>query len=113
MIFVIIQYTIVFYCEFNEGIVIMKSIIYKNRIISAILLCLFTLILITYLYAHNAIYFAWVIILLTAFLSRKILGNGTDLSNKEKVFLTGSVVVMLGVFLFFIYNITICKFINK
>ena len=51
----------------------MKHIIYKNRVISALLLYLFTLLLVMYLYTHISIYFIWIIMLPIAFLSKKIL----------------------------------------
>ena len=59
----------------------MKHIIYKNRVISALLLYLFTLLLVMYLYTHISIYFIWIIMLPIAFLSKKILGNGADLNS--------------------------------
>ena len=92
----------------------MKSIIYKNRIISAIILGFITLLLITYLQSKDANYLIWVAIIpLVAFISRKILGKGTDLSIKEKIILTFSFVIMAGGFMFFTYNMAIYNIINR
>lgn len=91
----------------------MKSIIYKYRIISAILFCFLILLLGTYLQDHKAFYFIWVAIPISVILNRKILGDGADLSNKEKMLLIVSVLVMAGVFLFLNYNMAVNKIINK
>lgn len=101
------------YLKNNEGIGILKSIIYKYRVLFAILLCVFTLLLGTYFLTHNKGFLSIVLLVPLNILNRKILGNGTDSSNKENMFLLFSGLVIAGVFLFLNYNITVSKIISK
>lgn len=91
----------------------MKSIIYKNPVISAILFNLFTLLLSIYMYKHDFTTFIIMIMILNGILGGKIMKSTTNISNKKKVFIIVSCLVMTGVFMFCIYNMTLNKFINK
>lgn len=92
----------------------MKSIIYKNRVIFAILLCLLTLLLGVYLQTQTHYGFLSIsLIMLVNIINRKIFGNEDDLGNKEKMFLLFSVLIIAGVFLFINYNMAVNKIINK
>lgn len=92
----------------------MKSIIYNNPVISAILLNLFSLFLClyTYIYIHSFFGFILTIMPLTGFLNGKIIVNGTDMNNKKKILIIVSLLVMICIILFSIYNMIINKFIN-
>ncbi|MBB6624150.1 hypothetical protein H7E67_11985 [Clostridium gasigenes] len=88
----------------------MKSIIYNNPVISAILLNLFSLFLCLYIYSFFG--FILTIMPLTGFLNGKIIVNGTDMNNKKKILIIVSLLMMIGIILFSIYNMIINKFIN-
>lgn len=107
------KFGIVRYYEFNEGINNMKSIAYKKRIILSIILFLLTMLLYTYLHNSELIYLAWLVIPLIAFLNRKILGNRANLTDKEKILLVVSYIIIFVVFMFLIYSITVNKIINN
>ncbi|MBU3137611.1 hypothetical protein KPL39_15205 [Clostridium gasigenes] len=90
----------------------MKSIIYKNPVISAILLNLFSLFLCLYIYIHSFFGFILTIMPLNGFLNGKIIVNGTDMNNKKKILIIVSLLIMIGIILFSIYNMILNKFIN-
>jgi uncharacterized membrane protein YoaT (DUF817 family) len=90
----------------------MKAIIYKKPTIFAVF-WLVALLSIAYLDSHNGTRFTFVIMIFSVFLGRKIVSNGTDLSNKQKMLLIVCSVVMAGVFMIFAYNIAVNKIINK
>lgn len=92
----------------------MKSIIYKNPVISAILLNLFFLFLCLYIYTYIHSFFGFILTImpLNVFLNGKIIVNGTDMNNKKKIIIIVSLLVMIGIILFSIYNMIINKFIN-
>jgi hypothetical protein len=91
----------------------MKSIIYKKHLIFVILLWLVAILSITYLNSHNARSFSFVIIAFSTFLGSKILSNGTALSNKEKIFLIVSIVIMACISMIFMYIMAVNKIVNK
>lgn len=91
----------------------MKSIVYKKPIILSIILCLLTMLLYTYLHKHELIYLAWLVIPLFAFLNRKILGNRANLTEKEKILLVASYIIIFVVFMFLTYSVTVNKIINN
>jgi hypothetical protein len=88
----------------------MKTIIYKNPIISAMMLNLFTLFLGIYIYINNSSYFIFPVMMFTGLLNGKILNHGTDMNNKKKILIIGSLIVMSGTFVFYIYNTLINKY---
>ncbi|WP_160678226.1 hypothetical protein [Clostridium sp. C8-1-8] len=78
----------------------MKSLIYRNPLISAIIINTIALILSIYLIINNAIYF---IPLLTfiGIANRKIIDNGQGVTKKKEVFILISFFLMIIIFLAF------------
>ncbi len=92
----------------------MKSIIYKNPVISAILLNISAMFLSISAIKYNITPLIMMIILV-GILNRKIIDNGTHMNNKKKILILVSFGVMIGVFLIYnryIYNMRINELIN-
>lgn len=83
----------------------MKSIIYKNPVISAILLNFFTMFLSIIIIKKGLIsYFIIMIMIFNGILNGKILNNGTDMNNNKKIFIIISVVIMICVLVSYVFN---------
>lgn len=93
----------------------MKSIIYKNPVISGILLNISAIFLSIYAIKYNITPLIILIIPVGIF-NRKIIDNGADMNNKKKILILVSFGVMIGVFLLYnryISNMRINELINK
>ena len=88
----------------------MKSIIYKNPLISGILLNLSAMFLSIYGIKYSITPLI-IMIMPVGILNRKIIDNGTDMNNKKKALIIVSFVVMLVVY--FLYNQYFHNMINN
>jgi len=88
----------------------MKSIIYKNPVISGILLNLSAMFLSIYGIKYSITPLI-IMIMPVGILNRKIIDNGTDMNNKKKALIIVSFVVMLVVY--FLYNQYFHNMINN
>lgn len=93
----------------------MKSIIYKNPVISGILLNISAMFLGIYAIKYDITSLIMMMVPV-GILNRKIIDNGTDMSNSKKMYILISFGVMIGVFLIYniyIHNMRINELINK
>ncbi len=93
----------------------MKSIIYKNPVITGILLNLSTIFLSIYAIKYS-IQPLMLIPILVGILNRKIIDNGTDMNNKKKVLILLSFGIMISVILIYgryIHDMRINEILNK
>ena len=88
----------------------MKSIIYKNPVISGILLNLSAMFLSIYGIKYSITPLI-IMIMPVGILNRKIIDNGTDMNNKKKALIIVSFVVMLVIY--FLYNQYFHNMINN
>ena len=88
----------------------MKTIIYKNPVLSGILLNLSAMFLSIYAIKYS-ITLLIIMIMPVGILNRKIIDNGTDMNNKKKALIIVSFVVMLVVY--FLYNQYFHNMINN
>jgi hypothetical protein len=88
----------------------MKTIIYKNPVLSGILLNLSAMFLSIYAIKYS-ITLLIIMIMPVGILNRKIIDNGTDMNNKKKALIIVSFVVMLVIY--FLYNQYFHNMINN
>ena len=88
----------------------MKSIIYKNPVISAIILNLVAMFLSVYAITYRIPYLI-IAIIPVGILNRKIIDNGKDMNNKKKALILVSFTIMIVVFFF--YNLYFHNMISE
>ena len=88
----------------------MKTIIYKNPVLSGILLNLSAMFLSIYGIKYSITPLI-IMIMPVGILNRKIIDNGTDMNNKKKALIIVSFVVMLVIY--FLYNQYFHNMINN
>lgn len=82
----------------------MKSIIYKNPVISAILINFFTMFLNIIIIKKGLISYVMMIMIFNGILNGKILNNGTDMNNNKKILIIVSVVIMICVLVSYVFH---------
>lgn len=88
----------------------MKSIIYKNPVISAIIINLAAMFLSVYAITYRISYLI-IAIIPVGILNRKIIDNGIDMNNKKKALILVSFTIMIVVF--FLYNLYFHNMISE
>ncbi|WP_195266849.1 hypothetical protein [Clostridium sp. 1001275B_160808_H3] len=63
----------------------MNKILYKNPVMSAIVINLFTLLLLIYSINKRKLVFIYIMPFITGVINRKIMDNGEDITTKKKV----------------------------
>ncbi|MDI9215827.1 MULTISPECIES: hypothetical protein [Clostridium] len=84
----------------------MNKILYKNPVMSAIVINLFTLLLLIYSINKRLLVFIYIMPFFTGVINRKIMDNGEDITTKKKVIIIFSFLLILTIYLFYSYNVT-------
>ncbi|MCR1949821.1 hypothetical protein NSA50_01955 [Clostridium sp. DSM 100503] len=63
----------------------MNKILYKNPVMSAIVINLFTLLLLIYSINKRSLVFIYIMPFFTGVINRKIMDNGEDITTKKKL----------------------------
>lgn len=87
----------------------MKLVIYKYPVISAIIINISAFYIATYLY-KNTLQFIIMFLLLVGFSNRNIIDNGSGMNTLKKVIIIGSLMLMIIIFLFSVYNTLISTY---
>ncbi|WP_291648329.1 hypothetical protein [Clostridium sp.] len=82
----------------------MKKILYKNPVMAAIIINLFTLFLLIYS-INERISFLFMIPFFTGVLNRNIMDNGEYITNKNKIIIVSSFLLILAIYLIYGFNI--------
>lgn len=92
-----------------------RSLLYRNPVISALIINTITLIVAVYSIFYNQ-YWLMVCLPITGLINRRIIDNGENINKQKKNFILVSLVFMLICFLaysFHLHNIRINQIINE